>query len=92
MMVTLVFSRRGRQGRRRRRWSGGVEEDEAAGVPGTASGVEEEDGTTAIDGGTGGGASLLFGLKSNKTGKNCLLSLTPHIALLGVKSSRTIFV
>ena len=63
VMVTLVFSRRGRQGRRRRRWSGGVEEDEAAGVPGTASGVEEEDGATAIDGDAGGGAALVFGLK-----------------------------
>ena len=109
-------------GHRQRRCSGGIEEDKAAGMPGmasgveeedgtmaidcgagggaalsswrkaTTSGVEEEDGTTTIDGGMGGGASLLFGLKSNKTGKNCLLSLTPQITLLGVKSFRKIFV
>ena len=47
----------------RRQCFGGVEEDEAAGVPGTASGVEEEDGAMAIDGGAGGGAALVFGLK-----------------------------
>jgi len=63
VMVTLVFSRRGRRGRKRRRCSGGIEEDEATSVLGTASGVEEDDGATAIDGGTGGGAALVFGLK-----------------------------
>ena len=32
-------------------------------MPGTASSIEEEDGTTAIDGGASGGVALVFGLK-----------------------------
>jgi len=63
VMVTLVFSRQGRWGHRWPWCSGGVKEDEAAGVPGTASSIEEEDGTTAIDGGASGGVALVFGLK-----------------------------
>ena len=50
VMVTIIFSHQGRRGRRRRRCSDGIEEDEAVGVPGTASDVEEEDGKMAIDG------------------------------------------
>ena len=58
VMVTLVFSHRGRRGRWWRRCSDGVEEDEAAGMPGMALGVEEEDRATVIDDDASGGAAL----------------------------------
>ena len=58
VMVTLVFSCRGRRGRRRQWCSSSVEKDEAIGVLGMASGVEEEDGAMATDGRSGGGGAL----------------------------------
>ena len=68
VMVTIIFSHQGRRGRRRRRCSDGIEEDEAVGVPGTASSVEEEDGTMAIDGSAGGDAALSAWRKTTASG------------------------